>query len=158
METIFDIAYQAVLDGSPFSINFQKKSLKIGKKFLIKNGEYKGELQDGSFMKNFPEDFSLDGLEMFYANFYYSVPSEQSEKRRKKYFIALPLNKLEDDDMLYGMRRDAARFLLEWYVLSAIIRNQIVWEDFASGKWFWKSQKYPSLVLLKKWFVDDIKQ
>lgn len=143
MHNIYEETIKKVEQGSRFSVNFQQRSLKIDGKYVIKNGKYEGECeieQDG---------YSLEIITQLFVRYHHSVPSERSVSKRKNYFIALPEQKLSDEDMLYGEAREVAQIKLELYVLLAIITGTLKWDDFAKDKWFWQSPDHKDLIMLK---------
>lgn len=148
MANIYQQTVEAVEQGSRFHVDFQKRSLRINGKYLIKEGAYEGDL--GVDIPNNP----LLEIEKLFIRYHHSIPSERSENRRKRYFRALPEHELSDDDMLYGIHREVAQIELELYILIAIIQNKIQWDEFAKDKWFWQSPTYPSLIILKQWIVN----
>lgn len=149
MTNIYNETIEAVEHGSRFKINFQNRSLKVDGKFVINDGEYKGELGIDIPDNPIPE------IERLYHQFNHSIPSERSERKRRVYFRALAEHELEDDDMLYGIHRETAQVALELYVLCAILQNKLAWDDFAKDKWFWQSPNEPSLIILKKWIINN---
>lgn len=155
MENIWKESNQKVKDGSTFRINFEKRSLMIGKKYIIKDGKYEGDL---GVRFNETVQGTLSDIEDFYSAYMHSVPSARSDARYKRYFRALSEHELSDDDMLYGEHRELAQFSLEFYVLAVIIESALPWELFAKGKWFWQSPNYPSLIMLKEWFEPTNKE
>ena len=87
----------------------------------LKIGKYEGECeieQDG---------YSLEIITQLFVRYHHSVPSERSVSKRKNYFIALPEQKLSDEDMLYGEAREVAQIKLELYVLLAIMTGNFKW-------------------------------
>lgn len=44
MNNIYKESIQAVEDGANFKVDFQSRSLKVNGKYVIRNGEYEGEL------------------------------------------------------------------------------------------------------------------
>ena len=149
MANIYQQTIEAVEQGSRFKIDFQHRSLKVDGKYVIKDGEYDGDL--GYEETSDP----LAKIESLYHQFRHSIPSERSEHKRKQYFRALPEHELEDEDMLYGKHREVAQAELELYILCLILLNKLVWDDFAKGLWFWQSSKEPSLIILKKWIINN---
>lgn len=147
METIYRKALEAIEGGHPFSISFKDKKLKVGRKLLINNGNWDGSLTDDDYPK-----FGIPELEKLYDIFRHSIPSEMSERPCKKYFIPLGLDELDEEDMMYGCRRERARFELEFYLLSGILKGQFSWERLAGEKWFWKSETHASMIMLRDWF------
>lgn len=145
MYNIYEETIKKVEQGSRFSVNFQQRSLKIDGKYVIKNGKYEGECeieQDG---------YSLEIITQLFVRYHHSVPSERSVSKRKNYFIALPEQKLSDEDMLYGEACEVAQIKLELYVLLAIMTGTLKWDDFAKDKWFWQSPYHKDLIMLKDW-------
>lgn len=123
-------------DGAKFRISFEKRSLHINRKEVDL-----GDITDA--------EFSFDKLENLYRRYKHSLPGERDQVRRS-YFLALKEEDLTDDDVLYGERRQIAKFRLEYYVLCAIVSGALNWnEDW--GKWFWQSENDKSLVILRSW-------
>lgn len=151
MENIYKEALAKVTEGARFSVNFEKRSLRINGKYVIKDGKYDGEL--GICQLTTTE--ALRDLEKLYHRYRHSIPSERSDARRKTYFQAIAEHELSNDDMFYGERRDNAQIALELYVLCSILNGSLVWNDFAKGKWFWKSPNEDGLILLKQWFNNN---
>lgn len=148
--TIYSTAQEAVFNGKKFSIDLKKRSLKVDGKFLIKDGEYEGELYDED------DSIAMDDIypmldESFY-HYQHSVPSERSESKGRLYFRALKEKDLLDEDMLYGMPREIAQFELEMRVLICILDNKLVWDN---NKWFWQSERYKDFIILKEWVVGE---
>lgn len=146
MSNIYKETLGRVANGAKFSINFEKRNLRVDGKDLIKNGQYEGNLGCPVVTD------SLQEIERLYDRYYHSVPSERSDNKARKYFRALPENEMTDEDMLYGIPREEAQAELELFVLCQILQNSLLWDDFAKDLWFWQSQNHPSLILLKKWF------
>ena len=145
MQTIYYEAIAKVQNGAKFHIDFQQRSLKIDGKYVIKNGEYEGELG---------LEASLDPLltiTQLFLRYQHSLPSEKSDNKRYRYFNALPEHELTDDDMLYGEPRETAQIKLELYVLIMILNGSLKWDEFAKDKWFWQSPNVKDLIILKEW-------
>lgn len=142
--TIFEKAVDAVTNGEKFKVNLEKRNLKIGNEYLIKDGKYDGVLYNGV-------GFSISTFEDLYQVYKHSRPSERSENKQRKYFKALKLNELEEDDMLYGDDRELAQLSLELYLLCWILSGTFVWDEESMGKWFWQSQNDKDLVILRSW-------
>ena len=142
--TIFEKAVDAVTNGEKFKVNLEKRNLQIGNKYLIKDGKYDGVLYNGV-------GFSISTFEDLYQVYKHSRPSERSENKQRKYFKALKLNELEEDDMLYGDDRELAQLSLELYLLCWILSGTFVWDEESMGKWFWQSQNDKDLVILRSW-------
>ena len=138
-----------VAAGSKFYVNFANRSVRVDGKVVVENGDF-GE---DTYEKE--GDFSLEGtlvtIEELYDEYRHSVPSERSESHRKTYFIALKEKDLGDDDMMYGEQREISRARLETYVLEAISRGWLYWDEEKMGSYYWQSKKYKSLIILRDW-------
>lgn len=150
MENIWNEAQEKVHNGSTFRINLEKRDLVIDGIYIIKDGQYEGCL---GYDTNFPVNDLLVMVEGFYWQYCRSVPSARSEARYRRYFRALPEHELSEDDMLYGENRELAQLRLELYLLIAILNSDLIWDEFAKGYWFWQSDKYKSLIILRQWII-----
>lgn len=152
MTGIIDYARTCVANGDKFYIGLQKRSLAINGHFLIKDGLFmKDGLCLGCFHKeDWPEGKMLEALERRYRDYKHSVPSERSESHRRNYFKALPEDKLSDEDMMYGMSREFARYELESFVLAMVMCGAFKWNP-SWGTWFWQSPNDKDLVILREW-------
>ena len=148
--TVYEELIKRVEEGESFYVNFKNRSLKIENKFVITDGLYDKEriLYDTSTIA-MPD--ILERIEMLYANYKYSLPSEKSESRRRQYFKALPVDKLTDKQMATGENREVARAKLEGFMLCMIVDGFFVWNEEEMGKWFWQSQRDLDLVILRNW-------
>lgn len=152
--TIYEEFIKRVQDGETFDVNFNSRSLKVGKKFLIKDGCYdeERELFDGSDLTMYD---ILDLIEMRYNSYKYSLPSERSDNKRRAYFKALSVNNLTDAQMATGEMREVARAHLEGFILCMILTGQFVWDEEKMGKWFYQSKNDPDLVILRSWIENN---
>lgn len=150
MKTLIKETIKKVSEGSRFKINFENKSLRIDGKYIIKNGEYEGDM---NFIKQSSSE-TISEIERLYDRYRHSIPSERSDAQRKTYFKALAEHELSDEDMLYGERRETAQCALELFILCSILSGSLIWDDFAKGKWFWKSSNVEGLVILKNWIIN----
>lgn len=150
MENIWNEAQEKVHNGSTFRINLEKRDLVIDGKYIIKDGKYEGEL---GYDTKFPAAALLAMIEEYYWQYLHSVPSARSEAKYRRYFRALPEHELSEDDMLYGEHRDITQLRLELFILIIILQNTLAWDEFAKGKWFWQSNKYKSLIILRQWVI-----
>ena len=144
MEDIYRETVTAIENGANFRIDFQSRSLKVNGRHMIRNGRYDGAPW-------LPEygcgDFFTD-VEELYRRYKHSIPSERSQSKSRRYFMALPESDLEDGDMLYGQHRDTAQFELEFYILCRII----VRYDLKSFAAFLAVKlSFRDLVILRKW-------
>lgn len=145
MTTIYDKAIQSVREGAGFTVDFNTRSLKINRRYIIKNGEYEGNLGGES-------SDVLSDIEHLYDRYRNSIPSARNDNRTKRYFQALPEHKLSDDDMMFGTYREEAQLALELFILIQVINNNLKWDEFAKDKWFWQSPNHSSLIIIKNWF------
>ena len=123
-------------DGAKFRISFEKRCLYVNGKSV-------------DFEQDIDKEFSFEELENLYRRYKHSLPGERDQVK-KSYFLALNEEDLSDEDVLYGERRQIAKFRLEYYVLCAIVSGALTWnEDW--GKWFWQSENDKSLVILRQW-------
>lgn len=146
MDNIYHESVQAVEAGAKFKIDFPSRSLKLNGKYIIQNGKYEG----GLGVSECNEDEFLANVEELYHRYKHSVPSERSESKSRRYFMALPERNLSDDAMLFGERRDKAQIELELYVLCQILGG-FKWDHEMMGRWFWQSKVDKDLVILRSW-------
>lgn len=138
--------------GEQFNIDFENKSMKVGKQYLIKNGAF-----DKSRVL-MAMDSSINGLddvirhiEKIYPFYKFSLPSERSDNKRKKYFKVLSIDELTDEQLMFAGRREVEQARLEGFVLCAILSGKFQWDEKKLGKWFWQSKVDSDLVILKNW-------
>lgn len=151
MNTIFDSTIERVRKGARFKVSFQTRTLIVGGKKVIDNGKFEGELGIGQV----PCEQALAYIEDLYAQYKHSVPSERSERKRRKYFKALPEDDLNDEDMIYGTLRDIAQIVLELTVLCFILNDSLIWNEEKMGRWFWQSPNDKDLVILREWVENN---
>ena len=152
--TIYDELVERVSNGEKFHIDFEKKVMKVGKDYLIKNGEY--DKQRSLFkdvVLNVPG--VLNTTELFYEQYKYSLPSERSDKKRAAYFKALPMDKIPDKRLFVAERREVAQAKLEGFILCMVLEKKLIWNEDVMGKWFWQSKTDDDLVILKKWIENN---
>ena len=143
---------EQVEKGERFYIDFEKRMMKIGREKVIDNGKY--DTTQVLYSENFDSQQALlDKLRELYRNYKFSLPSERSDKKRKKYFKALPIDELTDEQLIYGARREVAQYMLEVFILCTIINGDFVWDDEIYGKWFYQDKSEQDLVILKKWIT-----
>lgn len=147
MQTIYEELLSRVEQGEKFQINFEKRNMKVGKDWLIKNGE----CEAGRIIYGKNPIVIKEEIELLYKDFKYSCPSERSDSKRKGYFKTLSVDELTDEQMIYGENRELMQARLEGFVLCAILMNHLKWEDLTDEKWFWQSKTEPDLIILKQW-------
>ena len=146
MNDIYQETIRAVDSGAKFKIDFRHRSLKINGKYVIRDGRYDGELG----VSPSTEDEFFSKMEKLYHRYKHSVPSERSEGKSRQYFRALSEKDLDDEDMLYGERRDKAQAELELYLLCQLLGG-FKWCPETMGRWFWQSKADKDLVILREW-------
>ena len=150
--TIYEELTQRVSDGETFYINFKNRSMKIGKKFIIADGVSDAERELIAYdCTNIVEILGI--IESLYADYKYSLPSERSDSKRKKYFKALPIEEITDEQLMVAQRREVAQAKLEGFILCMILNGKLKWTN-EMGKWFWQSKNDPDLVILKN-FIEN---
>ena len=91
--SIYSELLERVSNGESFHIDFEKRNMKVGKDYLIKDGEFDKEQELLGVW--FGHIHNLKGLlfelEVLYRVYKYSLPSERSDNKRRKYFKALPI-------------------------------------------------------------------
>ena len=148
--TIYEELIKRVSEGETFHIDFEKQTMKIGKQTIINNGEY-DESRTLCTTALLEMSDVLAYLEEFYDNYRYSLPSERSSNKRRKYFKALPIEEIPDELLMKAERRDVAQAKLEGFVLCATLEGQFIWDEEEMGKWFYQSDRSPDLVILRSW-------
>ena len=150
--SIFLKGLERVENGERFHIDFEQLTMKIGQAKVIDNGEY--DVTQVLYDERFDNQQALlDKVRELYVAYKFSLPSERSDKKRRKYFKALPIDELTDEQLIYGVRREVAQYMLEAFVLCAIINGDFVWDDEIHGKWFYKDNLEQDLVILKNWIT-----
>lgn len=134
--------------GAPFVVNFKNRSLKVNKKYVIKNGEPIENL-DEHINKNVTKRF----IEDLFFTYYTSKPEVGMPKN--VYYQKRKLDEMDDSDMICGSNGHVSRFMIEFYTLIGIINSSLNWaldEMNRSGHFFWKSDNYRELIILKEFF------
>ena len=145
--TIYEELLSRVEQGEKFHIDFEKRNMKVGKDWLIKNGE----CETGRILYGRQPVCIKEIIESMFNDFKYSCPSERSDSKRKGYFKSLSADELTDEQMIYGLPRELTQARLEGFILCAILMGHLKWEDLTDEKWFWVSPKDKDLIILKQW-------
>lgn len=178
MQTIYSYALSQIEQGADFSIDFATRSMKLNKKFIVKNGEFTKyilslmnqsttsfgctikdleEYADFGFSKFVSDNMGTEDIliiiEHLFSIYHCSRPSGKSTNQHR-YFMALPLEELHHNDLLYGKSRELSRFVLEFFVFKHIIDSSFTWQS-DMGKWYWRSQAHPSLAILREWIEPN---
>ena len=147
--TLYDILVQLSQERrEKIHVNLCNKSLKVGRKVIINNGEVQQyEIISGGdkyvFDSLIKDKLDLDEL---YEQYKTSVPSERDNGRY--YFKALNASELTDAQLVMGMPRFEARIRLEAYVLLASMVGIIKWNN--PKHWYWTG-KDKDFVILRKY-------
>ena len=143
---------EQVEKGERFYIDFEQRTMKVGQVKVIDNGEY--DTSQVLYDEKFDDSQTLlDKIRGLYITYKFSLPSERSDKKRRKYFKALPIEELTDEQLIYGTRREVAQYMLEAFILCAIINGDFIWDDEIHGKWFYQDKCEKDLVILKNWIT-----
>lgn len=149
--TIYEELVQRVSDGESFYINFKNRAMKIGKKFIIADGVYDTERKPIECSCDDMQEM-LNKIEKLYECYKYSLPSERSDNKRRKYFKALSIEEIPDDKLMTAERREVARAKLEGFILCVVLSGKFKWAK-EMGSWFWVSKSDPDLVILRQ-FIE----
>ena len=139
---LYDEIINSVSSGSVFNVDLKKKVLQ-----LDKNNVPLGNI---SVNISSSEDM-LSTIHKLFERYKYSVPSERSEGKRRRYFKALKLSEIDYDDFMFGEGRDTAQIKLELYVLLSSIYYKNFWEEIFKEYFFYQSDKDKDLIILKDW-------
>lgn len=149
--TIYQELMQRVDSGENFYVDFEERTMKVGKQFLIKNGEYDKERT----LSCKPTMDVMQIIEELYRSYKYSLPSERNSNKRKRYFKALSADEMTDRQLAIGCKRDGAQARLEGFILCMILHGYLQWDEEKLGKWFWQSKNDPDLVILRSWIENQ---
>lgn len=150
--TIYEELVKRVSEGEAFHIDFEKQTMKIGKQKIIDNGNWdkNRELIKLEYYQKELE-FAMKTIYELYLGYKYSLPSERSDSKRRKYFKSLSVEELTDEELMTAEIRDVAQCKLEGYILCMVLLGVFVWNEDRHGKWFWQSKSDPDLVILRSW-------
>lgn len=144
--TIYEELIERVSNGEPFHIDFEKRNMTISKQKIIVNGKCDAGREFIKF-----DGYVLKTIYELYQNYKYSLPSERSDSKRKKYFKALSIDELTDEQLMCAGKRETAQAALEGFILCSILDGSFVWDEESTGKWFWQSKTDGDLVILRSW-------
>ena len=139
---LYDEIINSVSSGSVFNVDLKKKVLQLDKNNV--------PLDNINVNISSSEDM-LSTIHKLFERYKYSVPSERSEGKRRRYFKALKLSEIEYDDFMFGEGRDTAQIKLELYVLLASIYHKDFWQEIFKEQFFYQSDKDKDLIILKDW-------
>lgn len=147
--TIYEELIERVFNGETFHIDFENRTIKVGKTYLVKDGLYdENRILFGE--KSLEMSDIMKFIEHMYYSYKYSLPSERNDNKRKKYFKALSINEIPDELLMTAERREVAQAKLEGYLLCLVMDNHLKWNDLSNG-WFYQSVSDPDLVILRSW-------
>lgn len=154
--TIYEELIERVSNGETFHIDFEKRNMKVGNEFLVKDGEYdknKTLINLEDYIGDCGDEFEyiMKAIYGLYLSYKFSLPSERSDNKRKKYFKALSMDDIPDWMLFNAKRREVAQAELEGFILCMIILGKFFWKEERLGKWFWQSKGDSDLVILRKW-------
>lgn len=152
--TIFLELIERVDNGETFHIDFEKRTMRVGKTYLVKNGEY--DTTRVLFGMNIYDLYSaLHMIRDLYKTYKYSIPSERNDKKRKHYFKSISIDELTDEQLMRGQKRETAQAALEGFILCAVLTGQLTWDEkIMGGRWFYQSQTDADLILLRSWIEN----
>ncbi len=143
---ILDYVEKAVKQGKSCYVNFKTNTIRIGRKTIMKDGETEYDI---SFAKS--ED-PVKELHKLYEMYKYSIPSAKEESKRKGYFTALAMDDISDERLVTAVERSLAKARLEVWFVCAKLNNSLIWNS-DQNTFFWQSDKYPELIVLKDWLM-----
>lgn len=139
---LYDEIINSVSNGSVFNVDLKKKVLQLDKNNI--------PLDNINVNISSSEDM-LSTIYKLFERYKYSVPSERSEGKRRRYFKALKLSEIDYDDFMFGEGRDTAQIKLELYVLLSSIYYKNFWEKIFKEHFFYQSDKDKDLIILRDW-------
>lgn len=156
MLTYYDNLVDWVKCGHAYCINLRTKTMQLtSNEKCIDNGEWypDTDLIQLEYIKKCENKnrFCLNIIEDLYRDYKYSVPSENSERtKRRDYFKALSPDEMTDKELATGMDRNIAKAKLEGFILCASLAGYLTWDEKTMGKWFYQG-KDKDLVILREW-------
>ncbi len=151
--TIYKKLLDCADDERKYYINLNTKTLRIGKKNYIKDGEVKvdEDLIDKNDLSNILgieiKGNSYEVIKKLYKEFKHSIPRENYKS--KSYFKALKEEELTLDELAFNFDRYFAQAMFEGYILLAGMKGWIEWKN--DEYFFWQSEEDKNLVILKEW-------
>ena len=156
--TIYEELIQRVSEGETFHIDFVNRTMKIGKQKIIDNGQYD---ENRTLIDDVDDIFDtlevLCSVKYLYSKYKYSLPSERSDNKRQKYFKALSVDELTDEELMSAEMREVAQAKLEGFILCMILMGKFTWLEDIMGRWFYQSKYDPDLVILRSWIENKNK-
>ena len=134
-------------EGGKYKIDLKNKSLKIGNKNYIKNGEVliEDELFDSDLLIKLQD--SWNKTSELYNQYKHSIPT--SHYKDNSYFKALKYEELSSEELAYGLYRNYAQAALEGFILLASIKGLLKWQN--DKHWFWQDENDKDFIILKEY-------
>ena len=134
-------------EGGKYKIDLKNKSLKIGNKNYIKNGEVliEDELFDSDLLMKLQD--SWNKTSELYNQYKHSIPT--SHYKDNSYFKALKYEELSSEELAYGLYRNYAQAALEGFILLASIKGLLKWQN--DKHWFWQDENDKDFIILKEY-------
>ena len=151
--TIFEEFITKVTNGENYHINFEKRDMKIGKQYLIKDGVY----DETEKIINTEIVDPLEFIEELYLKYKYSLPSEKTQNIKRNYFKAANVEELSIEQMITGEERKISKAKLEGTFLCFVLAGLLTWNR-EWGNWFWQSKRDKDLIILRSWIEGDVKK
>ena len=134
-------------EGGKYKIDLKNKSLKIGNKNYIKNGEVliEDELFDSDLLMKLQDPWNKTSE--LYNQYKHSIPT--SYYKDNSYFKALKYEELSSEELAYGLYRNYAQAALEGFILLASIKGLLKWQN--DKHWFWQDENDKDFIILKEY-------
>lgn len=134
-------------EGGKYKIDLKNKSLKIGNKNYIKNGEVliEDELFDSDLLMKLQDPWNK--ASELYNRYKHSIPT--SHYKDNSYFKALKYEELSSEELAYGLYRNYAQAALEGFILLASIKGLLKWQN--DKHWFWQDENNKDFIILKEY-------
>lgn len=134
-------------EGGKYKIDLKNKSLKIGNKNYIKNGEVliEDELFDSDLLMKLQDPWNK--ASELYNQYKHSIPT--SHYKDNSYFKALKYKELSSEELAYGLYRNYAQAVLEGFILLASMKGLLKWQN--DKHWFWQDENDKDFIILKEY-------
>lgn len=134
-------------EGGKYKIDLKNKSLKIGNKNYIKNGEVliEDELFDSDLLMKLQDPWNK--ASELYNQYKHSIPT--SHYKDNSYFKALKYEELSSEELAYGLYRNYAQAVLEGFILLASMKGLLKWQN--DKHWFWQDENDKDFIILKEY-------
>lgn len=146
---IYNYAKEKVLKGSSWHVDWQRKSFRIGKEFLIKDGEI---VNPKDTIGITPEGDLLQVIDELEERFWATQHCVKGRKVHDSVFPQPKNENLSPEDELFGDYYQSF-FELEFSLFAYIMQGVFTpWDTEVLGDgYFWKSKVYPKFVIYRSW-------